>query len=81
MDSHINVTLIFKGKSMDVRIPTKIEVRRLVREFDNIFKNDTVRHKYQLRIVNKGLVLDEGKWLAHYPVTTGDVIEVEEINS
>lgn len=80
MDNHINVTLIFKGQSMDVRIPIKIEVRKLIREFDKIFGNDSLRHKYQLRVVNKGLVLDEGKWLARYPVTTGDVIEVEEIN-
>ena len=65
---------------MDVRIPIKIEVRKLIREFDKIFGNDSLRHKYQLRVVNKGLVLDEGKWLTHYPVTTGDVIEVEEIN-
>lgn len=65
---------------MDVRIPIKIEVRKLIREFDEIFGNDSLRHKYQLRVVNKGLVLDEGKWLAHYPVTTGDVIEVEEID-
>lgn len=65
---------------MDLRIPIKIEVRKLIREFDKIFGNDSLRHKYQLRVVNKGLVLDEGKWLVHYPVTTGDVIEVEEIN-
>lgn len=79
MDNHINVTLIFKGKEMDVRIPIKIEVRKFIRELDNIFENGDLRYKYQLRVVNKGLVLDEGKWLAHYPVTTGDVIEVEEI--
>ncbi|EOT38606.1 EsaB/YukD family protein [Enterococcus columbae] len=79
MDNHINVTLIFKGKEMDVCIPIKIEVRKFIRELDNIFENGDLRYKYQLRVVNKGLVLDEGKWLAHYPVTTGDVIEVEEI--
>ena len=35
--------------------------------------------KYQLRIVNKGLLIDEGKHLSDYPMTTGDLVEIEEI--
>lgn len=80
MDNHINVTLIFEEKNIDIRIPVKIEIRRLIREFDKIFRRETLRRKYQLRVVNKGLILDEGKYLENYPVTTGDVIVVEEIN-
>lgn len=80
MDNHINVTLIFEEKNIDIRIPVKIEIRRLIREFDKIFRTETLRRKYQLRVVNKGLILDEGKYLENYPVTTGDVIVVEEIN-
>lgn len=52
----------------------------MIRELDKIFKMKEIRKKYQLRVVNKGLVLDEGKWLSHYPVATGDVIEIEEIS-
>ncbi|MDO4666531.1 MAG: EsaB/YukD family protein [Streptococcus sp.] len=80
MDNHINVTLIFEEKNIDIRIPVKIEIRKLIREFDKIFRTKTLRRKYQLRVVNKGLILDEGKYLENYPVTTGDVIVVEEIN-
>ena len=80
MDNHINVTLIFEEKNIDIRIPVKIEIRKLIREFDKIFRTETFRRKYQLRVVNKGLILDEGKYLENYPVTTGDVIVVEEIN-
>ncbi|MGT2959936.1 EsaB/YukD family protein [Streptococcus caballi] len=79
MENHINVSLIFQGESRDVRIPVKIEVRKLIKEIDKIYGYSEVRHKYQLRVVNKGLLLDEGKVLVDYPVTTGDVIEIEEI--
>ncbi|MGT2737403.1 EsaB/YukD family protein [Streptococcus orisratti] len=79
MENHINVSLVFQGKPRDVRIPIKIEVRKLIKEFDKIYGNSDIRRKYQLRVVNKGLLLDEGKVLADYPVTTGDVIKVEEI--
>lgn len=80
MVHHLNITLLYQGKERDIRIPQKIEVGRLIRELDKIFKMKEIRKKYQLRVVNKGLILDEGKWLLHYPVTTGDVIEIEEIS-
>ncbi len=79
MRNHINVTLIFQDQSVDVRIPMKIEVRRLIREFDRIFQYKKERTKYQLRVLNKGLVLDEGKVLSRYPITSGDIIEIKEI--
>lgn len=78
MDSHINVTMIFNGQSQDLRIPVKIEVSHLIREIDLIFMHKSQRSKYQLRVVNKGLILDEGKFLNDYPVTTGDILSIAE---
>ncbi len=79
MEQHINITLRLKERDVDVRIPRRIEVRRLIREVDAIFNPDKKRRKYQLRIVNKGLLIDEGKQLSDYPLTTGDLVEIEEI--
>ena len=79
MEQHINITLRLKERDVDIRIPRRIEVRRLIREVDAIFNPDKKRKKYQLRIVNKGLLIDEGKQLSDYPMTTGDLEEIEEI--
>ncbi|MBM7643061.1 EsaB/YukD family protein [Streptococcus loxodontisalivarius] len=79
MGEHINVTLSSGQRKMDMRIPTQIEVTKLIKEIDNIFGRATDRRKYQIRVINKGLILDEGKVLAHYPVTTGDLLEIEEV--
>ena len=78
MEQHINITLRLQDRDVDIRIPQRIEVRRLIREIDSIFNPGTERKKYQLRIVNKGLLLDEGKYLSDYPMTTGDLVEIEE---
>jgi yukD len=79
VEQHINITLRLKERDVDIRIPRRIEVRRLIREVDAIFNPDKKRKKYQLRIVNKGLLIDEGKQLSDYPMTTGDLVEIEEI--
>ena len=79
MEQHINITLRLKERDVDIRIPRRIEVRRLIREVDANFNPDKKRKKYQLRIVNKGLLIDEGKQLSDYPMTTGDLVEIEEI--
>ena len=79
MEQHINITLRLKERDVDIRIPRRIEVRRLSREVDTIFNPGKKRKKYQLRVVNKGLLLDEGKYLSDYPMTTGDLVEIEEI--
>lgn len=79
MEQHINITLRLKERDVDIRIPRRIEVRRLIREMDTIFNPGKKRKKYQLRVVNKGLLLDEGKYLSDYPMTTGDLVEIEEI--
>jgi len=79
VEQHINITLRLKERDVDIRIPRRIEVRRLIREVDTIFNPGKKRKKYQLRVVNKGLLLDEGKYLSDYPMTTGDLVEIEEI--
>ena len=79
MEQHINITLRLSERDVDIRIPRRIEVRRLIREVDTIFNSGKKRKKYQLRVVNKGLLLEEGKYLSDYPMTTGDLVEIEEI--
>ena len=78
MKQHINITLRLSDRDVDIRIPRRIEVRRLIREIDSIFGPEVKRPKYQLRIINKGLLLDEGKYLSDYPITRGDLVEIEE---
>ena len=78
MDSHINITLLIGGKRADVRLPQNMEVSHLIKELDAIFNQVQNRKKYQIRVVNKGLILDEGKILKDYSVTTGDLLEIME---
>lgn len=78
MDQQITISLRMGDRCEDIRIPKRIEVRRLIRELDTIFSPGRVRHKYQLKVVNKGLLLDEGHHLSDYPITTGDLVEIEE---
>ena len=79
MDQHNQCHLPYNGASHDLRIPTRMEVRRLIRELDQIFGSAMEpRSKYQLHVVNKGILLDEGKVVQEYPITSGDLIEIEE---
>ena len=45
MEQHINITLRLKERDVDIRIPRRIEVRRLIREVDAIF--NTVKKRKQ----------------------------------
>lgn len=78
---HINITLLYQGnqgKSADLRIPRNISVYRFIREVNQIFGRPKDLKKYQLKIINKGILLDEEKKLKQYPITDGDIIEVLE---
>ena len=79
MEQHINITLLSGDTKMDMRIPCTLEIRKLLRELDQILGKTDARKKYELRIKNKGLILDEGKVLSNYPVTTGDILEIVEV--
>ena len=46
MEQHINITLRLKERDVDIRIPRRIEVRRLIREVDAIFNPDKKRKKF-----------------------------------
>jgi len=64
---------------MGQAMTSRMEVRRLIRELDQIFGSAMEpRSKYQLRVVNKGILLDEGKVVQEHPITSGDLIEIEE---
>jgi len=74
--THINVTVKSGEYKEDLRIPVEIEVSRLIRELDSIFRLNITRPRYQIKIKNKGIILSEGKKLSDYPVTNGDIIEI-----
>lgn len=78
MANHINVTLIYQAQKQDVRLPVRIEVSHLIRELQQIFKWETLTGQYHIRVANKGLILLAGHHLQDYPVTTGDILVIEE---
>ncbi|MCC9910542.1 secretion accessory protein EsaB/YukD, partial [Streptococcus agalactiae] len=59
MNTHINITLDMGETSKDLRIPLKISVKQLVMELDSIFSRTERRTKYQLRVINKCILLGE----------------------
>jgi uncharacterized ubiquitin-like protein YukD len=76
---HINITLLYQAqqdKSVDLRIPNNITVYRFIRELNQIFNKEKDIKKYQIKVLNKGILLDEEKKLKDYPITNGDIIEV-----
>lgn len=78
-ESHINVSITsgnLSDQTYDMRIPVNIETKRLILELEKIFKVQLCQYKYQLRVVNKGYLLDEGKYLSDFLITDGDTIEV-----
>lgn len=80
--SHVNITLMAESLpqgTLDMRLPRFIETRRLIVELERIFGCRLSRGKYQLRVVNKGFLIDEGKQLSDYLVTDGDKLEIMEI--
>ncbi len=79
MDDHVNVTLVSAGHRMDLRIPTRLTVHRLVRELAAAVPGiDAGVPRYQLRIAARGLLLTEEDVLAQHPVANGDVVDVVE---
>ena len=49
MEQHINITLRLRERDVDIRIPRRIEVRRLVREVDTIFNPGIKRKKISIK--------------------------------
>ncbi|MBP1043041.1 secretion accessory protein EsaB/YukD [Vagococcus sp. BWB3-3] len=80
-DEHINVTLNYQNgqlPAVDLRIPIKISIHQLIKEVNKIFGVENMTHKYQIKVKNKGILLDENQILKNYPVTNGDIIEILE---
>lgn len=76
---HINITLYFQRqpeKKVDLRIPKHISVYQLLKEINTIFQIEKQTAKYQIKVRNKGRLLDEEQKLSDYPITDGDIIEV-----
>ncbi|HEY0186386.1 MAG TPA: EsaB/YukD family protein [Cellulomonas sp.] len=77
MSSHVDVTLVHQGGRVDLRIPTRITVHRLIDELAAILPGLRAgMRRYQLRIPGKGLLLTEEDVLARHPVAAGDIVDV-----
>lgn len=84
-DQHINISLYYQrndGQLIDLRIPKRISTYQLIKEINKIFGAPDFNYKYQIKIKNKGILLDGNQMIQEYPVTNGDIIEVleEKIN-
>ncbi|MGX7418853.1 EsaB/YukD family protein [Carnobacterium gallinarum] len=75
---HINVTVNYQqqpDKQMDLRVSTHQTVKNFIIELDqtlHIQREDM--QLYQLKVVNKGILLSDNQKIHRYPVTTGDHI-------
>lgn len=78
MGQHVNITLVQGATSLDLRLPVRIEVSRLIKELDRILGRSDKRLRYQLFVKNKGLLLSEGTHLSDTPLSTGDIIMILE---
>lgn len=76
---HINISLILdvnQCQLVDLRIPTAITVTQLQQELNKIFQNQFLSKKPQMKIKNKGILLEENQRIKNYPITNGDIIEI-----
>ncbi|WP_324254748.1 MULTISPECIES: EsaB/YukD family protein [unclassified Enterococcus] len=80
-NEHINITLSYSNNEkagVDLRIPVTSSVYSLIREVNEIFNKDILLKKYQLKVLNKGILLGEEDRLKDYSLTDGDRIEILE---
>lgn len=75
---HINITVSYQdlpGKDLDFRVSTHQTVKSFIMDLDQTLHIQRAQADiYQLKVVNKGLLLADNQKLYRYPVTTGDHI-------
>ncbi len=75
---HINITVSYQdlpGKDLDLRVSTHQTVKSFIMDLDQTLHIQRAHADiYQLKVVNKGLLLADNQKLYRYPVTTGDHI-------
>lgn len=75
---HINITVSYQdlpGKDLDLRVSTHQTVKSFIMDLDQTLHiQRTQADIYQLKVVNKGLLLADNQKIYRYPVTTGDHI-------
>ncbi len=75
-NTHLNITLVYRDKNMDLRIPQAITVFQLVKELSAIFSAEMLGKKVQLKVINKGFLLNEKARISDYAIANGDILEV-----
>lgn len=75
---HINITVSYQdlpGKDLDLRVSIHQTVKSFIMDLDQTLHIQRAQADiYQLKVVNKGLLLADNQKLYRYPVTTGDHI-------
>lgn len=75
---HINITVSYQdlpAKDLDLRVSTHQTVKSFIMDLDQTLHIQRAQADiYQLKVVNKGLLLADNQKLYRYPVTTGDHI-------
>ncbi|MGY3777379.1 EsaB/YukD family protein [Isobaculum melis] len=81
-ENHINITLYYRenpAQQYDLRVPIHQTVKYFIDEMDNtlhVTRKSQAKGIYQLKVLNKGLVLTDNQKMNDYPITTGDQIEI-----
>lgn len=68
----------FGGTDRDISLLKNVEVRQLILSLENVFKQELCGQYCQIRIVNKGFLIGEGRTLSEFPIADGDIIEIME---
>lgn len=76
MNTHINITMLYQDKSLDLRIPIDISVKKLIIELFEIYNYQKQKETYHLKVINKDIVILENELLKNYPLSNGDLIQV-----
>lgn len=75
---HINITVSYQdlpGKELDLRVSTHQTVKSFIMDLDQTLHIQRAQSEiYQLKVMNKGLLLADNQKIYHHPVTTGDHI-------
>jgi uncharacterized ubiquitin-like protein YukD len=79
MDSHVDVTLVHRSGSLDLRVPARITVHHLLEELMSIVPGlGAGAPRHQVRVRGTGLLLTEEDRLDSGPVVTGAVLVLQE---
>lgn len=77
-DRHIDISLDFNGRQLDLRVPTAVTLARLTELIDAVFAERGIGMppEWRLRLKDKPIALGDYDIIGDFPVGDGDVFEV-----